>query len=80
MAVKVSPKEKDAEPLLCSRAADGTGTLTVPDPGSDFITFGRQSRLVDFSAVWWSGDGGAVLALLPKGLFQRNPKTEKAVK
>lgn len=80
MAGKVSPKEEDAELLLCSRGADRTGTLTVPEPGSDFITFGRESRLVDFSAVWWSGDGAAVLALLPKELFRRNPKTEKAVK
>lgn len=78
--MKVPPKEAEAELLLCSRGADRTGTLTVPDPGSDFITFGRESRLVDLSVVWRSGDGAAVLALLPKELFRRNPKTEKAVK
>lgn len=80
MLMKVAAKEEDAELLLCSRGAGRAGTFTVPDPGSDFITFGRESRLADFSAVWWSGDGAAVLAPLPKELFRRNPKTEKAVK
>lgn len=80
MQMKVFPKEEDAELLPCSRGADRTGTFTAPDPASDFITFGRESRLADFSAVWWSGDGAAVLALLPKELFWRNPKTEKSVK
>lgn len=74
------PKEDDAELLPCSRGADQTGPLTAPDPASDFITFGRESRLVDFSAAWWSGDGAAVLALLPKELVWRNPKTQKSVK
>lgn len=68
-AIKVFPKEEDAEPLPRSRGADRAGALTVPDPGSDFITFGRESRLVDFSAAWKSRDGTAVLALLPKELF-----------
>lgn len=79
MLMKVFPKEEDAELLPCSRGADRTGTRTAPDPGSDFITFGRESRLVDLSAVWWSADGAAVLALLPKELFWRNPKTGKSV-
>lgn len=52
IVMKVFGKEEDAELLLCSQGADRTGTLTVPDPASDFITFGRESRLVDFSAVW----------------------------
>lgn len=72
--MKVFPKEEDAELLPCSRGADRTGTLTAPDPGSDFITFGRKSRLVDLSAAWWSGDAAAVLALLPKEPFWKNQR------
>lgn len=62
--------QEDAELLPRSRGADSTGTLPAPDPGSDFITFGRESRLVDFSAVWWSG----CLSSAPKRTFLEESK------
>lgn len=48
MLMEAFPKEEDAEPLPGSRGADGTGTLTAPDPASDFITFGREKPISGF--------------------------------
>lgn len=74
MLMEVFPKAEDAEPLPCSRGAGRTGALTAPDPASDFITFGRESRLADFSAVWWSGGRCGCLSSAPKRTFLEESK------
>ena len=55
-------------------------TVNWPDPGCSFITFGHKIRLVDFTPVWSSRGSVAVLVLLPKEVFESNPKALHAVK